>query len=129
MQLHVTGTSIDRPEIFYNPMDSTVQCKFQGYVYEVRWYLHLPYFYHLGIRDRIFQLHWGDQYHQSTIQATNVKNYYVNELTILNGSAHFGLYSCSVPVRVRLGFYYSDSTGISICKLDRQLDNIIISVC
>ena len=117
LQTTVTdSTSIDRntpPEIHYNSTDFTLQCKFQGCVSEVQWYLFLSYATNSHINDQRFPLHWGDQYHQSTIQATNLENYYVNELTIINGSAHLGPYICSAVV----GSSHYQSTGISICKL------------
>ena len=128
----VTDRSTDHktpPEILYNSTSSTLQCKFQGYVYEVQWYLVLAEatgLHYLERGDHIFQLRWGDQYHQSTIQATNLENYYVNELTIINGSAHFGPYRCDIYVR-RSGYYYP--AGSSICKLKTGKYNNIISAC
>lgn len=102
-------------------MDSTLQCKFQGYVHNVEWYLFLPYYY---VNNELYQilgvyyayavqLGLGYQYHQSTIQATNLENYYVNELTIINGSAPFGPYRCAAVI----GDSYHHFADISTCKL------------
>lgn len=102
-------------QIIYNSTDSTLQCKFQGYVHKVEWYLSLAYAHiepYLGVNAVLLGL--GNQYHQSTIQATNLKNHYVNELTIINGSAPFGPYRCVALT----GNSYHRSADLSICKLE-----------
>ena len=114
------------PEILYNSTDFTFQCKFQGYVSEVLWYLISAFAtgsYSLDIHDGPLQLLDFSQYHQSTLQATSLENYYVNKLTIINESAHFGPYSCYVSPD-NSGYYYS--TGSSICKLKTGTLKIIL---
>ena len=102
-------------QIFYNSTDSSLQCKFQGHAYEVQWYLISayidPYERYLVTYDFPFQLDLGNQYHQSTIQATNLENGYTNKLTIVSGFAYFGPYRC---VTVTGNSYYS--AEISTCK-------------
>lgn len=118
-------------QIFYNLTDSTLQCKFQGHVYEVQWYLILAYYVDLYNQHRYldtfaFQLGLGNQYHQSTIQATNLINGYTNELTIVSGFAPFGLYRCAAVT----GNSYHHSADISTCKLKTgNYKKFNISVC
>ena len=89
-------------------------------MYEVQWYLILayvlghPYQYrHLDVYDIPFQLGLGNQYHQSTIQATNLENGYTNELTVVSRRAPFGLYRCTAVT----GNSNHDSDVISTCKV------------
>ena len=114
-------------QIFYNSTDSSLQCKFQGHAYEVEWYLILAYvdiyqYRYLDTYDLEFQLGLGNQYHQSTIQATNLENGYTNELTIVSGFAPCDLYGCvAITDNSR---HHSDV--ISTCKLTTK--NLIL-VC
>jgi hypothetical protein len=105
-------------QLVYDSTDSTLQCKFQGYVLEVVWYLILTaasiYLDEVYIRSDIVKLGLGNQYRQSTIQATDLENYYVNELTIVNGPAPFGLYYC---VTFTDNSNYHSAELISTCKL------------
>ncbi len=126
MQCHViiSDTSTENNfsvQLVYDSTDSTLQCKFQGYVYEVVWLffkvyvLFDPMAYFLRTYVREFQLRLGNQYHQSTIKSTDLENYYVNKLTIVNGSAPFGPYGCAATT----GSNYYSSAGISTCKLNK----------
>ena len=89
-------------------------------MYEVEWYLILAYvhaypyqYQNLDTHNVAFQLGLGNQYHQSTIQATNLENGYTNELTIVSGRAPFGLYICTAVT----GNSRHNSDVISTCKL------------
>ena len=116
----VSDASIERnfsaAQVLYNSTDSTLQCKFQGHVYEVVWYLDLAYPDRYFVPDVVtysFQLGSGNQYHQSTIQGTNLENYYINELAIINGSAPFGPYRC---VAITGNSIHHSDDIISTCK-------------
>ena len=130
----VSDASIERnfsaAQILYNSTDSTLQCKFQGHVYEVVWYLYLTYadLYYIVpvVYAYSFQLGLGNQYHQSTIQGTNLENYYINELTIINRSAPFGPYGCVAITDNLFLDQYSDV--ISTCKICNCTIDIIIMI-
>ena len=115
-------------QILYNSTDSTLQCKFQGHVYEVVWYLVLAYANLHSASDVdafSFQLGLGNQYHQSTIQGTNLKNYYINELAIISGSAPFGPYGC-IAITGNSVHYSDDISTCKICNCTRYYYNVLI---
>ena len=129
----LSDASIERyfsaAQILYNSTDSTLQCKFQGRVYEVMWYLYLAYAdsdYIPDVYAYSFQLGLGNQYHQSTIQGTNLENYYINELVIINGSAPFGPYGCAAITGNSV--HYSDDiiSTCKICNCTRYYYNVLI---
>lgn len=86
--------SDNTPQIEYNPLTSTLRCKFKGDAHDVLWYF-ATFQFHFRL-DGASLLAMGNQYHQSVIQMTNEENYYINELTVIDRSASFGPYKCTV---------------------------------
>ena len=135
LNIHVTvsDTIIENNfsiQIFYNSTDSSLQCKFQGHVYEVQWYwisqhVYTRYYGYLLTHDSAFPLDLGNQYHQSTIQATNLENGYTNKLTIASGFALFGVYRCTAVT----GNSHHHSADISTCKFKTGNYKKLILVC
>ena len=82
------------PQIEYNPLTSTLRCKFKEDAHDILWYFALFQFHFRLDGSDILAI--GNQYHQSVIQMTNEENYYINELTIIDRSAPFGPYKCTV---------------------------------
>lgn len=109
-------------------MTSTLQCKFMGYVHDIRWYL-----VSLVVRDHgTFYsgssyrfLATGNQYYQSTIQnlMINGVNYYINELTILDRKTSIGPYYCATTAS-----YTSMSTHLITSKTAFQLTKFYIII-
>ena len=96
-------------QIYYNSTESKLQCELKGYAQDVLWYIYAV----IDDWHVIGTFVSGSQYNQSTIQATNVENCYISELTIIDGNAPFGPYVCLALTDTS---YYYHSIPVSTGK-------------